>query len=135
MREEAGLTQRDLGKKLRKPQSWVYNCETANRRVDVTEFANWCKECGADPLKTFADAVGYARGGQTAAILASACHRHGIDVLRYLTQLLTNLADSPTSKLDQWLPDQWKPTTSTRRRQRPCSSLIAHDRSRPIRYF
>jgi len=30
LRDEAGLTQRELGKKLRKPQSWVYNCETAN---------------------------------------------------------------------------------------------------------
>ena len=38
MKEKAGLTQRELGKRLRKPQSWVYNCETANRRVDVTEF-------------------------------------------------------------------------------------------------
>ena len=38
MREEAGLTQRDLGKCLKKPQSWVYNCETANRRVDLAEF-------------------------------------------------------------------------------------------------
>jgi hypothetical protein len=38
LREEAGLTQRALGQRLGKPQSWVYNCETANRRVDVTEF-------------------------------------------------------------------------------------------------
>lgn len=61
MREAAELTQRDLGKKLRKPQSWVYNCETANRRVDVTEFANWCKACGADPLKMFADVMAKLR--------------------------------------------------------------------------
>jgi hypothetical protein len=27
----AGLTQRALGKRLGKPQSWVFNCETANR--------------------------------------------------------------------------------------------------------
>jgi hypothetical protein len=33
--EEADLTQRQL---LKKPQSWVHNCETANRRVDLTEF-------------------------------------------------------------------------------------------------
>ena len=49
MREDAGLTQRELGKRLRKPQSWVHNCETANRRVDVTEFIAWCKACGVDP--------------------------------------------------------------------------------------
>jgi transcriptional regulator with XRE-family HTH domain len=49
LREEAGLTQRDLGKQLKKPQSWVYNCETANRRVDVTEFIAWAKACGVAP--------------------------------------------------------------------------------------
>jgi transcriptional regulator with XRE-family HTH domain len=54
LREEAGLTQRELGRRLTKPQSWVYNCETANRRVDVTEFIAWAKGCGADPLAAFA---------------------------------------------------------------------------------
>ena len=49
MREDAGLTQRELGKRLRKPQSWVHNCETANRRVDVTEFIAWCNTCEVDP--------------------------------------------------------------------------------------
>jgi len=38
LREDADLTQRQLGKKLSRPQSWVYNCETANRRVDIGEF-------------------------------------------------------------------------------------------------
>ena len=45
-REAAGLTQRDLGAALGRPQSWVNNCETANRRVDVTEFAAWAAACG-----------------------------------------------------------------------------------------
>jgi hypothetical protein len=36
-------------RRLGKPQSWVFNCETANRRVDVTEFAAWARACGADP--------------------------------------------------------------------------------------
>ena len=49
MREEAGLTQRELGKQLGKPQSWVHNCETANRRVDVAEFVAWCEACGVKP--------------------------------------------------------------------------------------
>lgn len=39
LREGAGLTQRDLGGRLGKPQSWVHNCEVGNRRVDVAEFA------------------------------------------------------------------------------------------------
>jgi len=57
VREEAGLTQRDLGKRLHKAQSWVYNCETANRRVDVTEFIAWVKACGLDPRTAFARLV------------------------------------------------------------------------------
>ena len=55
--------------------------------------------------------VGNERGGQTAAILASlasTCRRHDIDPQRYLTHLLTNLPDTPMSRLSQWLPDEWK---------------------------
>ena len=61
VREEAGLTQRELGRKLRKPQSWIYNCETANRRVDVAEFIAWCRACGIEPsvgLGKFLDLLG-----------------------------------------------------------------------------
>ncbi|WP_439625035.1 helix-turn-helix domain-containing protein [Gemmata sp.] len=48
LREGAGLTQRDLGARLGKPQSWVHNCEVANRRMDVAEFCAWAAACGAD---------------------------------------------------------------------------------------
>ena len=53
MREKAGLTQRELGKRLNKPQSYVYNCETSNRRVDITEFISWSKACGVNPKTAF----------------------------------------------------------------------------------
>ena len=53
LREKAGLTQRDIGQKLGKPQSWVHNCETGNRRVDVGEFARWAVACGVDPGGAF----------------------------------------------------------------------------------
>ena len=53
MRETAGMTQRDIGQKLDKPQSWVHNCETGNRRVDVGEFARWAVACGVDPGEAF----------------------------------------------------------------------------------
>lgn len=53
MRDEAELTQRELGKRLRKPQSWIYNCETGNRRVDVSEFIAWVRACGQDPKLRF----------------------------------------------------------------------------------
>ena len=51
LREDAGLTQRQIGTKLKRPQSWVYNCESGNRRVDVAEFCEWCKACGVSPAK------------------------------------------------------------------------------------
>lgn len=49
LREEAGMTQRQIGRILKRPQSWVYNCETGNRRVDVAEFCEWCRACGVEP--------------------------------------------------------------------------------------
>lgn len=55
--------------------------------------------------------VATPRGGETAAILSSltsTCRRHGINPQIYLTQLLTNLQDTPINELDRWLPDQWK---------------------------
>jgi hypothetical protein len=57
------LTQRELGKRLGKPQSWVHNCEVANRRVDVTEFAAWADACGVGPESAFARFVRESRAG------------------------------------------------------------------------
>ena len=53
LREEAGLTQREIGERLDKPQSWVHNCETGNRRLDVTEFIAWSNACRIDPQVAF----------------------------------------------------------------------------------
>ncbi len=50
LRTDAGFTQRALGGRLGKPQSWVYNCEVGNRRVDIIEFCDWCRACGLDPI-------------------------------------------------------------------------------------
>jgi len=55
--------------------------------------------------------VGNARGGRTAAVLASltsSCRRHGVDPQLYLTQLLVNLPSLAARELPAWLPDQWK---------------------------
>lgn len=55
--------------------------------------------------------VGNARGGRTAAILASltsTCQRHEIDPQIYLTQFLTNLPLKSRAELSYWLPDRWK---------------------------
>jgi len=55
--------------------------------------------------------VGNARGGRTAAILASltsSCRRNDMDPQLYLTQLLVNLPSARMSELADWLPDEWK---------------------------
>ena len=50
-RKSAGLTQRELAKRLRKPQSFVAKYEGGERRVDVLEFIEICKAIEADPNK------------------------------------------------------------------------------------
>jgi transcriptional regulator with XRE-family HTH domain len=50
-REDAGLTQRDLGKRLGKPHSYVAKTETGQRRMDPLEFIAWCKQVGVDPAE------------------------------------------------------------------------------------
>jgi transcriptional regulator with XRE-family HTH domain len=66
LREEAGLTQRELGLRMKRPQSWIYNCETANRRVDVTEFIEWATTCGIAATEAFSRFLeGTRRGPRT----------------------------------------------------------------------
>lgn len=54
LRENAGLTQRELAKRARQPQWWVHRCETGSRRVDVAEFIEYCRGCGVDPMRALA---------------------------------------------------------------------------------
>jgi hypothetical protein len=79
--------------------------------------------------------VGNARGGRTAAILASitsSCRRHGVDPQRYLTQLLVNLPAARLSDLPAWLPNEWKRRQA--RPQAPDSGVTAcADGARPPR--
>ena len=48
LREEAGLTQRDMAAKLGIAQVSVHKCETGDRRVDVAEFCDWAAACKQD---------------------------------------------------------------------------------------
>lgn len=60
--------------------------------------------------------AGSDNGGPTGAVLASlvaTCTRHDIDPVVYLKDVLTRIADTPVSRLDQFLPDRWKTTRAT----------------------
>ena len=49
LRDQAGLSQRQLAKQVSQPQSWVYKSECGIRRVDIAEFCEWCRACGVLP--------------------------------------------------------------------------------------
>jgi transcriptional regulator with XRE-family HTH domain len=45
-RETSGLTQRDVAERLGRPPSYVANCESGERRVDVVELMEFAKVYG-----------------------------------------------------------------------------------------
>lgn len=49
MRARAGLTQRELARKLRMHNTMVHRSEIGDRRIDPVEFVAWCRACGDDP--------------------------------------------------------------------------------------
>jgi ribosome-binding protein aMBF1 (putative translation factor) len=55
-REKAGLTQRQLAARVRRPHSVIGMIETEQRQVTVPEFITLARAVGADPLDLF-DAV------------------------------------------------------------------------------
>jgi predicted transcriptional regulator len=54
-RTDAGLTQRALAKRLRKPPSFVHKTEIGDRRMDPIEFVAWCRACRIEPSISIAD--------------------------------------------------------------------------------
>lgn len=52
MRADAGLTQRELARKLKTSPSTVAKVEIGERRLDLVEFCWWCQAIGLDPAKT-----------------------------------------------------------------------------------
>ena len=42
-RADSGLTQVEVARKLRRPQSFVSKCESGERRVDAVEFADFAR--------------------------------------------------------------------------------------------
>ena len=54
-RGRAGLTQAQLAKLLRKPQSFVSNYERGQRRIDVLELLRIAEAMKVDARRVFAD--------------------------------------------------------------------------------
>jgi transcriptional regulator with XRE-family HTH domain len=52
-REKAGLTQHQVARKLRKPQSFVAKYEGGERRIDVIEFMTIARAIGVDAVSLF----------------------------------------------------------------------------------
>lgn len=56
-RDRAGLTQKQVARLLRKPQSFVSNYERGQRRIDVLELLRIVEALGSDARTVFADIV------------------------------------------------------------------------------
>lgn len=48
-REDAGLSQRELAKRLRWPLTTIARVETLERRLEVVELLLWCEAIGVSP--------------------------------------------------------------------------------------
>ena len=58
IRKKAGLTQQELAKRLRRPQSFIAKYEGGERRIDIVEFLWLVRAMKADPtvvLRTLID--------------------------------------------------------------------------------
>jgi transcriptional regulator with XRE-family HTH domain len=55
LRLSVGLTQRELAAKMKKEQYFVARCETGSRRIDISEFIEWCLMCRVDPKRGLDD--------------------------------------------------------------------------------
>jgi ribosome-binding protein aMBF1 (putative translation factor) len=52
-RGKAGMTQRDLAARIKRPHSFVGRMEAGERRIDVIEFIEIARVLGADPKELF----------------------------------------------------------------------------------
>lgn len=48
-RKEKGVTMRELGERLGVIHSWIGKVELGERRLDLIEYAQYCRALGLDP--------------------------------------------------------------------------------------
>ncbi len=58
VRQDAGITQRELARRLKRAHSYVGRIEQGIRRLDVPEFIEWCECLDTDPISVFRRVVG-----------------------------------------------------------------------------
>lgn len=51
IREKAGLSQRELCRRLGREHTFISKCELGERRLDIAEFYWICKACNTSPKK------------------------------------------------------------------------------------
>lgn len=61
-RKAAGLTQVEVAKRLKRPQSFVADVESAGRRVDVFELFNLADAIGFDPADLISELKDRSQG-------------------------------------------------------------------------
>ncbi len=49
VRKDAGLSQEQLAAKLKRSRTYVTKCELGERRLDLLEWLEYCRACGAEP--------------------------------------------------------------------------------------
>lgn len=59
-RRQAGLSQTELGRRMRKGQKFVSVVETGVRRIDLVEFVEWSNALERDPIELFSEIVSQA---------------------------------------------------------------------------
>jgi transcriptional regulator with XRE-family HTH domain len=56
-RTAAGLSQQEVAKRLRQPQSFVSRYETGERRLDVIELIDVCEAIALDPRRVYNEVI------------------------------------------------------------------------------
>lgn len=57
VRRAAGLTQAELGHRLKMDQSYVSKVERGERYVDILAYVDWCRACKNRPEIAFTDLI------------------------------------------------------------------------------
>jgi len=69
VREESGLSQSELARRLGRRQSYVWKIENGQQRIDLLELVEICQKCRADPeavvSKFLKDLAGAKKSGDS----------------------------------------------------------------------